>query len=112
MPIFRERGHRFFGARSAWNTYFLFYLSFFYIGVSSVSAVSTISMILLTRPIGSGRLPILLPPFFDLLGIRDLHHSKDLRFGQSGCSKGGYRYDHWPVSDQAWGIGGVLFPSR
>jgi len=42
--------------------------------VSSVSTVSTIMLTLLTGSVVSGGLSVLLPSFFDLLGIRDLHH--------------------------------------
>ena len=82
MPIFRQRGHWFFGARFARNTYFLpfFYLSFFYIGVSNVSTVSTVSIILLTRPMISLSYSVLLAPF----SLSFLQRVHDLRIGDSG----------------------------
>jgi len=54
--------------------FLLFFLTYMPFTVSSVSTVSTIMLTLLTGSVVSGGLSVLLPSFFDLLGIRDLHH--------------------------------------
>jgi|KBSMisStaDraftv2_1062788.scaffolds.fasta_scaffold299071_3 hypothetical protein len=69
-----------------------------------VIAVIRVMMISMTRPIISRGYSVFLAGLGDLFVVGEFHHAKDLGFGQTGCAKGGYCYDHVPVSARV-GVG-------